>query len=107
MSKITIRTNNVPRWTIDHWDLTEKEAKEFDYLEPDEGLFFRYKGNVYDLGEFFRITPPGSKRNHPTECQEPAFQGWDGYQSDSFFHGLLVKFVDNDTDKIIVGEYFC
>ena len=32
------------------FDLTDEEIGEFDYLEETEGSFFRYNGNVYDLG---------------------------------------------------------
>lgn len=54
---ITIRTNNVPRPTIDAYELTDNERKEFDYLKwdkidagEDSATFFRFKGQLYDLG---------------------------------------------------------
>ena len=51
----TIKTNNVPRATFNGDDLTDKEKADFDYYAPEElcdALFFRYKGNVYDVDEF-------------------------------------------------------
>lgn len=33
------------------------------------------------------------------------WKNWDGYQSDTFFSGVLVKFVD--LDQVIVGRYYC
>jgi hypothetical protein len=34
------------------------------------------------------------------------FQGWDGYSSDSYFSGIVIKYPpDNDYDFIIVGWY--
>ena len=88
-----IRTNNKPRFTVNGYDLTPKEKQEFDYLKDvDAGLFFRYKGNVYDIGEFMR-------------CESAELKAWHGYSSDSFFSGVLIKFVD-DGDSVIVGQYF-
>ncbi len=99
MSDLQIITNNVPRFTVDGYELTESERKEFDYYKDPEDLddatFFRYKGNVYDLGEAMRLkhTPPG------------VFEGWDGYYVESIFSGVLVKFVD-DGEQVIVGHYY-
>lgn len=101
----TVRTNNHKRPVLNRWELTAKESAEFDYLEEDEGQFFRFKGQVYDLGEFSRITAPGSERLHPMECQALELQGWDGYACDSFFSGVLVKYADK-FESVIVGQYF-
>lgn len=118
--RITIRTNNVPRDVIDAWSLTPDERKEFDYLDwqaieegRDSASFFRYRGELYDLGEFSRITPPGSRIMHPMECQNPDFQGWDEYQSDSFFSGMLIRYYrepgarEPDFERIVVASYCC
>jgi hypothetical protein len=102
---LTIHTNHVPRPVLSAFDLTAEELKEFDYLQEDEGSFFRYKGQVYDLGEFCRVIDPGAKRCHPTECAEPAFAGWHGYMSSSFFSGMLIKYTD-DCERVIVAQYF-
>ena len=91
-----VRTNNVPRPVVDPAELTETERAEFDYLDwpaldegRDSASFFRFKGQLYDLGTFERT----------------AVQGWDGQHVDSFFSAVLVKFV-NDGDEVIVGETF-
>lgn len=97
MSNVTVITNNVPRDVLWGLELSEKERAEFDYLNPDEldyATFFRYKGEVYDLGEFMRIDEPVSS----------IFKGWDGYSSDSFFSGVLVRYVDDG--QIVVGRYY-
>ena len=98
---LTIRTNNVPRFTLDAYELTTKEKCAFDYLPweaidngNDSATFFRFKGQLYDLGEFMRC-------GH--SC---GMEGWDGYHSDSAFSGVLIKCVGNDTDSVIVGQYF-
>jgi len=103
-----ITTNNLPRFTIDAYELTPAERAEFDYLDwssygdplqadwtpsksADDATFFRYRGTLYDLGEFLA-------------CPAGMFpDGWQGYTSDSFFSGLLVRYVDDET--IVVGRY--
>lgn len=95
-----IITNNVPRNTIDAYELTEKERQEFDYLDweaIDEGnesgpLFFRYKCQLYNTGEFMR-----------TESEE--LKDWQGISADGYFSGVLVKFSD-DMEQVIVGRYY-
>lgn len=96
-----IITNNQPRDIISWYDLTEKEQKEFDYLTEGEGSFFRYKGWIYDLGEFMRIDT--SIAPHP---QRKDWEKWHGYASDSYFSGVLVRYT-SDYDQVIVGQYFC
>ena len=96
---ITIRTNNIPRDIVHGFELTEKQRAEFDYMDDvDNGQFFVYKGQIYDLGEFMRI----DANREP--CISP-LSGWDGYSSDSFFSGVVVKYVDN-FERVIVGQYF-
>lgn len=99
---MTIKTNNVPRDVL-FWDeLTDAERAEFDYLDDMESQsdasFFRHRGTVYDLGEFSRT---------PTEkTMDGVFKDWDGYRADSYFSGLLVKYVQ-DNERVIVATYYC
>ena len=105
MSEVEIRTNNVPRLILDAYQLTQKERQEFDYLNWDaiengeDGCsFFRYKGNLYDLGDAMRI--------NPKELPADSFlKGWDGYYGEAYFSGVLVKYAE-DSDYVIVGHYF-
>ena len=105
MSELEVVTNWHKRDLIYGFELTENERQEFDYYNDDEiqdQTFFRYKGELYDLGEFMRID-----KNAPS-----AFQNFDGYSSDSFFSGILVKYPkeewgDYDTEHIIVAWYYC
>lgn len=105
-TEIEIRSNYHARPLIYGFELTAKEKKDFDYLEDvDESIFFRYKNQLYDIGEIIRID-----ENTPF----PDF--WHGYSSDSFFSGILVRLCDNTdadrlslscaSDYIIVGQYF-
>ena len=94
------RTNNVPRLLIDGFELTLEERAEFDYLDWDDiedggnmATFLRYRGRLYDLGEF------------QTTRRLPEFsplRQWDGYHADSFFSAIVVRYCD-DPDYVVVG----
>ena len=95
---VRVTTNNIPRDVLYGFELTARERAEFDYYSTEEELsgaqFFRYKGEVYDLGEF-------TVTHEITELRE-----WGGYQPDSFFSGLVVRYVpDTDYEQVIVGRY--
>lgn len=97
---LTVKTNNVPRKPIYGWDLSEKEAKEFDYLDAEDfpsHSFMRYKGWVYDLNEFMRVDP-GTEGDR-------GLKGWHGYISDSYFSGVVIKYVDEYCETFIAGTY--
>lgn len=96
---ITIKTNNVPRDIIHGFELTKTEASEFDYYNDEElteQSFFRYKGMVYDLGEFIVF------QGFMSDEQKTVTSGWDGYCSDSYFSATVVKYV-NDYESVVVG----
>ncbi len=102
----TIRTNNVPRDIIDGWELTPAEREEFDFLDweaieqgRDSASFFRYRGELYYLGNFLRTDFNGF-----TDAGPP-LRAWDGYESDSFFSGTLVRYAD-DGERVVVGRYY-
>jgi hypothetical protein len=97
----TVRTNHVPRDVIDAHELSAAEREEFDYIDwpaidagSDSASFIRYRGELYDLGEFEVWDNPMS----------PTRERWDGYRSDSYFSGLVVRYVDN-CERVIVGLY--
>lgn len=108
---IKVITNNVPRNLIDGYELSAKERAEFDYYrwpgidpghpEPwrdgEEATFFRYRGTLYDLGEF-----TANLRETGGTARTGDLAGWDGYMSDSFFSAIVVRLVD-DNERVIVG----
>ena len=51
------------------------------------------KGYWYHTSDFMRI-PHGSD-----------FKGWDGYASDSYFSGVLIK-LSRDGEEYMVGTYY-
>lgn len=97
---LTVICNNVPRDVVEAWELSEVERKEFDYLDwealeqgSDSASFFRYRGTVYDLGEFERVS--GDTFGYV----------FDGFQSDTFFSGTVIRYVEN-CERVIVGRYY-
>ena len=96
-----IVTNNQPRDILTWYELTPAEQKEFDYLDEGEGSFFRYRGCVYDLGEFMRIDDNIAPHPH-----REGWEKWQGYAPDSHFSGVLVRHT-SDCEQVIVGRYFC
>lgn len=90
-----ITTNNQPRPILFWSDLTDKEQRDFDWLETEEDQafahFFRYKGQVYCLDEFVNTHQFGP------------FSGWHGLQATSAFSGVLVKINHGNSDEVIVG----
>jgi hypothetical protein len=84
-----ITTNNHYRALLNAYDLTSKELESFDYLEDGEGSFIRYKGRVWELGEFTR-----------TEIED-----WDGISSDTYFSGAVIK-LSEDGEAVKVGYVY-
>ena len=91
-----IATNNKPRPLL-HWDeLTPKEQKEFDYIKPNVGFqFVRYRGHAYDIYDMMAVR----KETLPADS---FLQGWDGYQGDSYFSGVLMRWVG---DQVVMATY--
>ena len=104
---VTIKTNNAPRECImGQWldgfgglrpgSLYSKLREQFDYLTEDEfdqTEFFKYKGYWYSVGDFIRVI--AAPHEH--------LYGWDGYASDSYFSGVVMKYCYDGT--VIVGRY--
>jgi hypothetical protein len=98
-NEITIRTDGKWKEILYYWDLPAKWKKEFDWVNEDDGnMFFKYRGEYYALGNFMRFEY--RDKNLPSP-----FKGWDGYMSDSFFSGMLVKF-DDSGDAVKVATYW-
>lgn len=99
-SGLTIVTNN-HYYPILYWyELTPAEQKDFDYLDDESSqesaLFFRYRGQMYDLGEFMRTRDFG---------KDSPLSKWYGYMSDSYFSGVLINFSE-DNDFVQVARYY-
>ena len=93
-----VTTNHVPRPIIDAWELTPAEREDFGYLAwdaidkgEDSASFVRYRGSLYDLGEFSRDYGITKDAGLPD-----ALARWDGYLSESFFSAVVVRYVHGD-----------
>ena len=109
---IKVITNNVPRPLLAGYELPLKTVQEeFAYTLDDDGSqrFIRYKGWWYDTQDTVRITVGVMGRagwdmyvgkDHP-------FAKWDAVISDSFFSGVLFRFVETDDgDSVVCGRYY-
>ena len=108
MSTLTVKSNYVPRkCTMGQWldgfgtmnpdTPYSKLRSEFDYLTEDEfdqAEFFKYRGVWYCVGDFMQIDA-----NSTFDVKR-----WDGYSSDTYFSGVLMKYQYDGT--VIVGTYF-
>jgi hypothetical protein len=78
--------------------LTDKEKKEFDWMDQEKQQsadFVRYKGWVYYINDFMAC-PKGNE-----------MEGWDGYEADSYFSGILLKWPDKfDMDRVIMARIY-
>lgn len=103
--KLTVKTNHHPRDLINWYDLTPAEQREFDYLDTEErqdcASFVRFKGNVYDVSEF-QITS--------TLPADNPLRKWSGFQSDSFFSGVVLRWHVEDGceqfDRVVMGTFY-
>jgi len=108
---MNIKTNNKP-YELKSWsDLSDKARAEFDYItvgsdDAYTSRFVQYKGVWYDTNEFQGF-------NHIQG--EPWFKGWDGYQSDTYFSGVVLRWYRErwrgelqkpDFERVVMGTYF-
>jgi hypothetical protein len=100
-NKIKIITNNHKYQLVTFFDLSERVRREFDYVKEEDKhspMFVKYRNWYYDISEFMRIP------FFECECDHP-FHKWDGYRSDSFFSGVLVKWSE-DFETVKMGTYY-
>jgi hypothetical protein len=93
---VTIKTNNQWRDLVYRTDVPRHiRETEFDYHDAEETFdgFFCYRGHWYHLDQFMTI------------LNNPDLAGWDGYASDSYFSGVVIK-LSKDCEQIKVGTYF-
>ncbi len=95
-----IITNNKPRALVCLAE-TDHDPSAWDYIDGEDRYFPRlvqYKGEWYDVHDTM------SCRTSRGGSALPEFAGWDCFISDSFFSGVVFRFV-NDND-VIVGRYY-
>ena len=109
MSDLTIRTNNHWHDLSSFYDLPESARSDFYYVDVEDHQnprFVCYRGFWYDTHEFIRIHAMSNSDPHAMrpEADSP-FDAWTGYQSDSFFSGVVLRY-DNEFERIQIGRYF-
>lgn len=103
MSELTIVTNNQPRELVSLNDIPRRFHSDFDYIDGEDKYsprLFAYRGAYYDTCEYMRTPCDEAPRLELNKLSQ-----WHGYQSDSFFSGTVIKFVD-DCERVIVGRYY-
>ena len=97
MSELTITTNHNHRCFMYGREVPEAIlADQFDHLDENEQHdgFIYYRKCWYHVSDFMRI------ENH----SNAEFSTWDGYASDSFFSGVLIR-LTNDGDSYQIATY--
>lgn len=101
-------SNGQARELISWEDLTAKEQKDHDYVEGEDRYsfrFFRYRGNVYDIGEMQPV---------PESLAATLPKSWAGsdddprynyYLAEGFGFGIVISLGD-DGDFVVPGRYF-
>jgi hypothetical protein len=93
---VDIITNKKPRAMHAVADLPDNVRADFDYVKEDDRYsprLVRYLGHWYDVYD-----------SQACGVGFDQFKGWDGIVSETFFSGVLFRFVGND--EVIVGRYF-
>ena len=97
-----ITTNYNWRNLLYGYELTAEQKAEFDYIDDiDSHDFIRYQGNIYDPSEFMAIPDCA---NQAVDDGFAEFRTWQGYHSDSFFSGILIRY-SGDFEQVQVGRY--
>lgn len=94
---VTIKTNRNWRKFSYRSEVPAKVLEsQFSHLSDDNDAFdnfFQYRGTWYHLSDFLGAS------------DMPELKGWDGYSSDSYFSGVVVK-VSRNGERYKVGTYF-
>ena len=109
-----IKTNNQPRPVLYWYDLAASERAEFDYVDDEtrqaDFRGFRYRGAVYDLGEFSAVRTRSQQARslapfaHTVEDADPLAK-WHGVQADTYFSGVAVRY-SHDCDSVTVATFY-
>ena len=93
---VTIKTDHKWRDLVYRYDVPASVlASDFDYQDADEVCdgFFCYRGHWYHLDGFMSV-------NGNSDLAD-----WDGYASDSYFSGVVIK-LSSDGEQIKIGTYY-
>lgn len=90
-SAVHVRTDKKWKPFVYGQDVPKKVLKDFDHLDDESSHdgFFRYLGRWYHTSDFMVA---------------PSDLPWDGYHSDSFFSGVVMK-ISKDGESYQVGTF--
>lgn len=116
MSELTIKTNNKPYPLVCFHELPPTVMLDFDYIDDEDDMyterFVKYRGHWYDTRDVQGITVSkgmvlrGCMGWNMTVEPDHPFADWSAVISDSYFSGVLFKFVGEDLDQVVCGTYF-
>ena len=115
---LKIVTNNVPRDVLSGYEMDPQilfDEFDIDVNDPelDEDMiadlcsmqFVKFRGVWYNVSDFITTSPGPWNHGLPDE-----FRQWDGYASDSFFSGVLIKYAREDDrydfDRVVMATYY-
>ena len=96
-------TNNQERQFVYVYDVPDTVlADQFEHLKDDDGYYdsdgyFKYRNYWYHITDFMNL-------DVYAKDAQPQFIPWDGYSSDSFFSGVVIK-IASDCESYKVGTY--
>ena len=94
--EIEITSTMKEKLMISGYQLTDKEKRDYDYMEDiDSADFFRYCKRLYAIDDFMNLDAKGAMSMNGY---------WHGYKDDSYFSGIVVH-ICGDSDRVIVGTY--
>lgn len=127
-TEITVITNNVPRKLHMLSQVPKKVHKDFDYIydRPEikglskkerqnhdcmwEERLVQYRGVWYDVRDTQRLTTSNALARFGFDwhvMEDHPFAKWDAIINDTFFSGVLFRFVETDDgDSVVCGRYY-
>ena len=115
---LKVITNHVPRDVVNGYEMDPEilfDEFDIDVNDPelDEDMiadlcsmqFVKFRDVWYNLEDFITTSPGPWNHGLPEEFKE-----WDGYSSDSFFSGVLLKYARDDDrmdfDQVVMATYY-
>lgn len=98
-----IVSNHHSRPILSAYDLSQKEASDADICLDSTDSFIRYRGEIYSLSDFVRISKPGSEGGLFAFYDfDNSFSDWQGILSESAFSAMLIR-ISDDSETAVIG----
>ena len=90
---MTLKTDHKWHDFLHFFELTPKEKAELDWVENETAPVLKYRGNVYALDEFERVSP------------HEGLKGWNGKHCDTAFSAVVIALSD-DGERYKIGYVY-